>query len=203
LRSKEEKVENLAPPEPPPLTVKPILTGITITDHERKASIIEPAGGPVRGDDRNRRGQVKRVGDVYQGYTITEIQADRMVLTSGTRREVIPLREGSKRAAGGKTPILSTRVVPIGQGSITGGTPVSIGGASMATSPRSQTAPQAGSSGAAGQSAAQSGTSARVVATPQATPQTQQTTAPATPTGDPGQSRVIRTPFGDVVRPVR
>lgn len=202
-RTKEEKVENLAPPETPPLTVKPILVGITITDRERKASIIEPTSTPGRMDSSNRRGQIKRVGDVYQGYTITEIQPDRMVLTSGTRREVIPLREGSKKPSAGKTPILSTRVVPIGQGGITGGTPVSIGGTNIAGSSRPQAGPAAGSTPTAVQPTGQPGTAARVVTMPQITTQPQPAAAPTTPAGDPGQTRILRTPFGDVTRPIR
>jgi hypothetical protein len=195
-RSKEEKVENLAPPEPPPLAVKPILVGITITDRERKASIIEPGGMPGRGDDRGRRAQFKRIGDVYQGYTITEIQSDRIVLTSGTRREVIPLREGSKKASGGKTAILSTRVVPIGPGGITGGAPVSISGANVGALSK---APAAGAS----PPAAQTPTTTRIGATVQPTPPTQPTTTPAAGSGGTTPSRIIRTPFGDIVRPER
>ena len=195
-RSKEEIVVNLAPPEPPPLAVKPILVGITIMDTERKASIIEPGGAPGL-NERGRRAQFKKIGDVYQGYTITEIQPDRIVLTSGTRREVIPLREGSKKASGGKTAILSTRVVPIGQGGIVGGTPMSVGGAAIAAPPRTSVTQIGTTSPAANQPAAQTVSPAR------ATPAAQPAAAPSAPAGDPGASRIIRTPFGDVVRPVR
>jgi hypothetical protein len=112
-RSKEDKVEETAPPEPPPLTQKPILVGITISGTQRMAAIIDPAGSP---QNQNRRAQNKRIGDVYHGYTITDITSDRIVLESGTRKEIIPLHEGSKRSRGGKTSVVATRVVSIGTG---------------------------------------------------------------------------------------
>ncbi len=203
-RTKEEKVENTAPPEPPPLTQKPILVGVTITDTTRQASIIDPT---VR-EERNRRAQaqIKRIGDVYQGYTITEISPERIVLESGSRREVIPIHEGSKRKDSGKTPILSTRIVPFGAGTIAGGTAVSIGSTSAAAPSRgtsttvvtsgpnvTNTTVTTSPSGAA-QPAART-TSATGTAQPAPT------AAPAT-NAAPG-TRIIRTPFGDIVRPVR
>jgi hypothetical protein len=198
-RTKEEKVENSAPPEPPPLAQKPILTGITITDTERKASIIDPT---VPADQRNRRGLIRKIGDVYQGYTITEIAADRIVLESGTRKEVIPLREGSKRSQGGKTPILSTRIVSFGGGGAAGGTPVSVASGGTSASP----------------SATSARTSVAPIGTPNQTVTAQpgvvvQTGVPAGARGmppaqqgqqgDPPATRIIRTPFGDIVRPAR
>jgi hypothetical protein len=201
-RVKEDKVENSAPPEPPPLAQKPILTGITITDTERKASIIDPTAAA---DQRNRRGMIRKIGDVYQGYTITEIAADRIVLESGTRKEVIPLREGSKHSQGGKTAILSTRVVSFGGGGTTGGTPVNAASGGMM-------APPAGTSTRTSVTAIGSQTQT-VTVQPGATVQS---AAPASGRGMPpagqGQqaqpgnapaTRVIRTPFGDIVRPVQ
>jgi hypothetical protein len=198
-RTKEDKVENIAPPEPPPLAQKPILTGITISDMERRASIIDPT---VPADPRGRRGQIKKIGDVYQGYTITEIASDRIVLESGTRKEIIPLREGSKHSQGGKTAILSTRVVSFGGGGAVGGTPVSVisGMVSAAAVPpaRSPVTPI--------------GTPAQTV-TPQ--PGMAVQTAPMTrvnPSAQPAQqskpgetpaTRIVRTPFGDYVRPAQ
>jgi hypothetical protein len=190
-RSKEDKPDNSAPPEAPPLTQKPILVGVTITDAERKASIIDVT---APADQQNRRESIRKIGDVYQGYTITEIAPDRIILESGTRKEVIPLREGSKRGQGGKTPILSTRVVPFGGGGTAGGTPVSVvasratGAPSGATPARTSVSPIGASTQAA---PAQRGTVTRT-ATPAA--ESVQEGQPAT--------RVIRTPFGDIVRPV-
>ncbi len=133
LEAKKIKVEILAPPEPPPLAQKPILVGVTI-DTQPRASIIDPTVP----QGRDRRAQIKRIGDVYQGYTITEISPERMVLESGTRKEIIPLHEGTKRGQQGKTPILSTRVVPFGGGGITGGTPISVSGGPGAAPPRTR-----------------------------------------------------------------
>ncbi len=122
-RSMEEKGETAAPLETPPLVQKPILVGVVISDTQKTATIIDPS---VASPNQTRRAQIKRVGDFYHGYKITAIDPDRIVLESGTRREIIPLHEGSKRARGGKTPVLSTRVAAIGSGSAGGGIPVSV-----------------------------------------------------------------------------
>jgi hypothetical protein len=199
-RSKEAKVENLAPPEPPPLAQKPILIGVTVTDKERTASIIDPAVQPSP-NDRGRRSQFKKIGDVYQGYTITEILPDRIVLESGTRREVIPLREGSKRAQGGKTPILSTRIVPIGAGGASGGTIVNVAGSTPGAAPQRTAVTSIGSP------AAPAGSQPATVIQP--APARSTAVQPASPSAQPspaGESvptRVIKTPFGDIVRPAR
>ena len=67
----------------------------------------------------NQSVQVKRIGDVYQGYQLTQINPDSIYLESGTSREIIPLHEGTKQLQGmGKTPITATQVVSIGTGSI-------------------------------------------------------------------------------------
>jgi hypothetical protein len=195
-RSKEEKVENLAPPEPPPLAQKPILVGISITDKERTASIIDPAAQPSP-NERGRRGQVKKIGDVYQGYTITEILPDRIVLESGTRKEVIPLREGSKRAQGGKTPILSTRVVPVGAGGASGGMMINVAGSAPGAAPQRTSVAPIGSP-AGSQPAPPARSTAVQPATQQAPP-----AAPPSPAGDSVPTRIIKTPFGDIVRPAR
>ena len=197
-RSKEEKVENTAPPEPPPLAQKPILVGTTITDTERKASIIDPT---AQADVRNRKGSIKKIGDVYQGYTITEIAADRIILESGTRKEVIPLREGSKRGQGGKTAILSTRIVSFGGGGITGGTPVTAAtgniGASAASTPGRTPVTPIGTSTSTATAQAAAAAQATVVSPARATP-SPPSGQPA-PQGEP-RTRVVRTPFGDIVR---
>jgi hypothetical protein len=66
--------------------------------------------------------QIKRVGDTYHGYTITHINAEDIVLQSGSRMEVIPLHEGSKQPIAGKTAIQPTRVVSFGTMGTTVGT---------------------------------------------------------------------------------
>jgi hypothetical protein len=201
-RTKEEKNES-APPEPPPLAQKPILVGISIADNMKKASIIDPT---APSSDRNRRAQVKRIGDVYHGYTITEIATDHIVLESGTRREIIPLHEGSKRPQAGKTPILSTRVVAFGGGGISGGMPVSVISGST-VSGRTAVAPVASPTAATmtqpigGPPVA---TSQRPV--PANVPSTPSQSIPSQSPGaktDAQGRRIVRTPFGDIVRPNR
>jgi hypothetical protein len=200
-RTKEEKAE-LAPPEPPPLAQKPILVGVSIMDDVKKASIIDPTAPP---SDRNRRGaQVRRIGDVYHGYTITEITGEHIVLESGTRKEIIPLHEGTKRPQTGKTPILSTRIISVGGSGISGGIPVSVvqGGpgsgrptTAAVASPTATTVNQPiGGSPVAGQ---QRPTPANATST---TAQPVPTQNPNIRT-DPQGRRVVRTPFGDIVRP--
>jgi hypothetical protein len=186
-RSKEDKTETLTPPEPPPLAQKPILVGVTIDTQPRASIIINPTAP----QGRDRRAQIKRIGDVYQGYTITEITPERIVLENGTRKEIIPLHEGSKRGPQGKTPILSTRVAPIGGGSVTGGTLINATAGSAAAPPRTAVAP-VGTPAAA---------SSGQTATP-AAPAAQQAQPAQTPaTGTAPKPQGIRTPFGDIYYP--
>jgi hypothetical protein len=160
-RSRDEIMAIPVVPEAPPLAQKPILVGVTISESQKMATIIDPVASPqAQMQAQGRRTQTKRIGDVYQGYTITDITGDHIVLESGTRKETIPLHEGSKRPQGGKTPILSTRVVSFGAGGASTGTPVAISGGGI-TAARGQgvaqvtTVPPApaagGSRGAAGQ----------------------------------------------------
>jgi hypothetical protein len=206
----------------PELRAKPILVGITIAGDLRLASIIEPTvpGLPA---NESRRTQTRRVGDVYQGYTIVDITEDQMILENGPRREVIPLFDSTKaRPQGGKTPIVATRVVNFGGGG--GAAPGQRGPGVVAVGGSAQ--PQGGGAQASGQPA----TVNQVFGTAQAAPpgaqsntartagqtqpgQTQQgrqtpgnTTAPAQPPPawneriDEQGRRVIRTPFGDIIR---
>jgi hypothetical protein len=202
-RSKEDKVaENIAPPEPPPLVQKPVLVGVSIADNQPKALIIDPTAPQQPARDANRRAQTKRIGDVYQGYTITEISPNQIVLESGTRKEVIPLREGTKRNQQGKTPILSTRIVAFGSGGISGGAPVSAGGSpggsSVPVTPRT-TVTSVGSGPATGQPGSVQTSAPNRAAQPSAQPGQ---APPQNPAGD-APVRVIRTPFGDISRPAR
>jgi hypothetical protein len=195
-RTKEEKAE-LAPPEAPPLAQKPILVAVSIADDVKRASIIDPTAPAT---DRNRRAQAKRIGDVYHGYTITEIVADHIVLESGTRKEIIPLHEGTKRPQAGKTAILSTRVISFGGGGISGGIPVSVvgGPGTGRTAPSAVAAPAAQPIG--GSTAA---TQQRPMPANASSPAAQPVPAqnPGIRTDSQGR-RVVRTPFGDIVRPV-
>jgi hypothetical protein len=197
-RTKEEKIDGDASMETPPLTQKPILVGVSIIDNQKRASIIDPSS-PAQG--RNRRSQTKRIGGGYKGYTITDIAPDHIVLESGTRKEIIPLHEGSKKQQSGKTPILSTRVVSIGGGAVTGGAPVAVVGASPAPG---RTAPAPGTPSASTNVIQSMG--GMPVAAPQRTPPTNvtpsQSQVPTTETDAQGR-RIIRTPFGNIVRPNR
>ncbi len=194
-RAREEKEVVAAVPEVPQLQQKPILVGVALAGDQRMASIIDPTvpAGP------GRKTQTKRVGDVYQGYTITDITESEMVLESGARREVIPLHDGSKRTAqAGKTPILATRIVNFGAGS-GGGTPAMAvvssrpGGQGTAASPRGGPQRQAVT---AGQQAA---AKPAVAVTPAQAPQPGSPVNPSEFIDAQGR-RVIRTPFGDIVR---
>jgi hypothetical protein len=76
---------------------------------------MQPGGGG-RGQNRNIQAvQVKKIGDEYDGYEVKEITYDTMVLVRGTRQEVIPLHEGTKRTQNqGKTQNPGTQVVYFG-----------------------------------------------------------------------------------------
>ena len=206
IRSKEEKVDTAQPPEPPPLAQKPILVGVLISDTQRTATIIDPTRGS---QGQSPRSQVKRIGDYYQGYRITSIEADRIVLESGARKEIIPLHEGTKRTRGGKTPILSTRVVPIGSGATGGAIAVNVVGAASGSSrvaaSATAPAPTPGSQPAAAPAATAlprpAAAAQAQTPTPQAPAAKQQPSA-AGATDAQGQ-RIIRTPFGPIVRPNR
>lgn len=212
-RSKEEKTEIAAPAEPPPLVPKPILVGVTLSESEQTAAIIDPS--ETSSASQTKRAQIKRVGDFYRGYKITSITLDRIVLESGTRREIIPLHEGSKRAQAGKTPIIATRVVPIGSSGTGGGSIAVNVVARGAGSTRAPAAAAASSQPATVQTPGVQPRPTGVTAQQQApAAQEQPPAATRTPpavrqqvpapggTAVPG-GRVIRTPFGDIVRPDR
>jgi hypothetical protein len=201
-RTGEEKTDGEASLEPPPLTQKPILVGVSIVDDQKRASIIDPAS-PSQG--RNRRSQIRRIGDVYRGYTITDISATHIVLENGTRKEIIPLHEGSKKQQPGKTPILSTRVVSFSGGAYTGGAQAIAAGSGSPASGRTGTT-AAGTSASATNVLPVGGTggaaSQRTTSTNATPPQQIQTQVPTTETDTQGR-RIIRTPFGNIVRPNR
>ncbi|HSW39442.1 MAG TPA: hypothetical protein VLL97_08125 [Acidobacteriota bacterium] len=200
-RSKDDRADVASVPEVPQLTPRPILVGITITDNHHSALIIDPAAAAQA---RGRRAELKRIGDYYQGYTITGIAPDHIVLESGTRREIIPLHEGSKQAQTGKTPILSTRVVSFGGGGVSGGTPIAGGGAAGtpaggAETARIQAQQPAGMTITVPPEIIAAGGRGRQ-ATVQPAPDEVERTPPAAQP-PPGGARIIRTPFGDIVRP--
>jgi hypothetical protein len=203
-RGNEEVVEAPRPPEPPKLTQKPILVGTIIFDNQYKALIIDPTSTT----SGIRRPEIKRIGDVYRGFTITGIYADHIVLENGTRPEIIPLHEGTKKAQQGRTPIAATRVVAFGGGAMSGG-------AISATSARSAAptrtpAPMPVNSIPPGSQVtitAPGGAPARTIIIPnqpQNQPQSPADTKQQviTQPSDSGTgTRVIRSPFGDIIRP--
>lgn len=199
-RSPESESEIVATPDSLPLTQKPILVGVIIADNQYRALILDPAGSS---QEKNRRIETKRIGDIYRGYTITGIAADHLVLENATRREIIPLHEGSKKGQPGKTPILSTRVVSFGGGGVSGGTPITVPAKSVST-PRVPTvtvnAPPASSSPTI---VMPGGAQARTVPPQTTIISTEEPTEPTLPPTTPGGTRVIKTPFGDIIRPNR
>jgi hypothetical protein len=215
-RSREEEAtEEEVPIDTRPLSRKPVLVGISITDSQKTSLLVDPRESS---QGRSSRAEIKRIGDVYQGYAITEIAPDHIVLESGSQKEIIPLHEGSKNAAGGRTPILSTRVVSIGGGAASGGQPIVNAGQRVAAV-RSVDAPQRAVDAVPNQPAVATNTTIVTPvsqARPEAAVSAQQSAARAqqpqrTPSRQPAQStgsstpktRVVRTPFGDIVRPAR
>jgi hypothetical protein len=201
-RTKEEKVEAApAVPEVPALVVRPILVGVTLVNDQKMASVIDPtaAGG-------GRKSQTRRLGDTYQGYTITDITPDQMVLERGSRREVIPLFDSGKHPAqgapaqSGKTPILPTRVIAFAGGSSGQGVAQPVVGGARTVAAGSPSA----ASGQASQGGAQSSANRNAPAAQGRQVPGAQQPATAQPAGGPVDQqgrRVIRTPFGDIPAP--
>lgn len=203
-RAREEKQDAPAVAEIPVLQVKPVLVGVTITSKQRLAAIIDPATAGTA-----RKAQPKRIGDTYQGYTITDISPTQMVLEYGSRREVIPLFDAAKHPPqAGKTTILPTRVVAFG-GASTGSAASGPAAPAVAVrnSPGSSTVAQIGGAAASGSTGGQSSVARAASPAGRQVPGNPQQAVPAQQQLNPGERvddqgrRVIRTPFGDVVRP--
>ena len=206
LRGKPEEEPKPAVQEAPVLTVKPVLVGVTLSGTHRFASIIDPST-PAQG----RRTQTRRVGDVYQGYTIVDIAENQMVLQNGVRQEIIPLFDSTKQKGGSaRTAIAASRVVAFGPGAA-GAAGAAAPSPSVITNRPQQAAaptPSTGAAAAVGQPAG--GTGQPSVRTTIPPPQTQtrqvpgnapqqQPLAPNERIDEQGR-RIIRTPFGDIVR---
>jgi hypothetical protein len=211
-RSKEEIPATPVEQPPPPLQ-NPILVGTLISGNTKIASIIDPiASTASQGQNRRSNTQDKKIGDVIQGYTVTNITSEYMVLEFGTRQVVIRLHEGIKRAEGGKTNTTPPRVIAFGGAGgagIGGGlAPGASGGAPISVS-------VGAASTARGQPPTPAGPiPANIVITPSGnrggfTIQTQPpgTTGSTGTTGSktaPQPSRgntPVRSPFGDLARP--
>jgi hypothetical protein len=218
-RSKEEI--QVAPIEaPPPPLQNPILVGTLISGKNKIASIIDPvSSGAAQGVKRRSDIQDKKIGDVIQGYTVTDITSEHMVLEFGTRQVVIRLHEGIKRADGGKTVTSPTRVIAIGGagGASVGGQimPGAAGGGGLTPA----TIQIGGAGGASrGQPPATSAPiPSNIVITPGGTRgsftiQTQPPTGTTGTTGTTGArggpqgnrgNQPVRSPFGDLARPTQ
>jgi hypothetical protein len=212
-RAREEKTEAQPVVESPPLAVKPVLVGVTIFGKQRQALITDPTLPP------NRQNSTKKLGDVFQGYIITDITESQIVLENGPRREIIPLYDGSKHTNNaGKTPIIATRTVPFGPGGpSSGGGPVIVGGqptvvaagpSRSGTSPTTPSTTPAGISGAPQMISNTNREPAVPIGSPRGVIQpNQQQSQPSRNSGsfnegvDTQGRRVIRTPFGDIVQP--
>jgi hypothetical protein len=161
---------------------------------------------------QGRRTKIVRLGDTFEGYTVTDISANRMVLEYGDQREVIPLYDPAKHPApSGKTPIIATRVVNFGAAAGSG----SAGSRRTTTQPRATqqaaratnepnrrvvtTSSPTTTRRASGRSDSQQ---SRQGATRQGSISRQSAPKKATnETIDDQGRRIIRTPFGDIVRP--
>jgi hypothetical protein len=108
----------------------------------------------VAARNTNRQVMIKRVGDFYYGYKITQINPENIVLEYGSRKEIIPLHEGFKQASGGKTDIKPTQVVIFGSdtGNTTSGTsqPTRQGNQPTAQPTQGRTGTQGGGGGGMG-----------------------------------------------------
>ena len=194
------------------LNPRPALVGVTLSSTERLALVRQSSA--AGGQKAQADAQVRRVGDVIQGFKITEITERHMVLEYGAQREIIPLYDQTRQAtSSGKTPILATRVVTFGGAGASGKKPAGAS-AKPAASPvrttstavrsaqqsRQQTSRASGST-----TRGQPAPATRTAASPGASPPA--TTSSNSPTGSTWNSRVdaqgrriIRTPFGDIVR---
>jgi hypothetical protein len=157
---------------------------------------VSPSPGtPNAAQNMIRQAQIKRIGDTYQGYTITSITAEYMVLESAGRRETIPLHEGSKQPTGEKTPIQAIRLVSIGPG-----------GSATSSSPTGMPSGRQGSPVTAmmpTNNQPNTGRQGRSTMATTTNPMPSRGTFPQPPggggTGTDGN--LIRTPFGDIIRP--
>ncbi len=205
-----EKSDKTQSPPSLALNPRPALVGVTLSSRERLALVRQSSA--ARGQKAQADAQVRRVGDVIQGFKITEITERHMVLEYGAQREVIPLYDQTRQASSsGKTPILATRVVTFG-GAGSSGKPTGAG-AKPAASPvrttstvvRNTQQSRQQTSRASAASRGQPAPATRTAASPGAS--SPAPTSSNSPTGSTWNSRVdaqgrriIRTPFGDIVR---
>ena len=219
LRGKDVVEPAVAAPPMQPMAQnqRPILVGTIMVDDNYQALMIDPTT-PVRGG--RRIPETRRIGDVYRGYTITRIAAGQVVMENGARSETIEFSSNPQRpvvpnvrAAAG-----ATRVVPIGPGG-TGGSGITVVTTATQTPvrnvPAAQNTPVRPGAPVGNQqniSVVNGGAVANrqpaaiqqeeIAPTAPQPPQTiQNQPQPAKPAPGRGQQRIIRSPFGDIVRP--
>jgi hypothetical protein len=192
-----------------PAAQKPTLVGVIISDKQKVATLQEPRTG-------GRTGQVllKKVGDTYQGYTITGIETDHIVLDNGIQKATLALNDTSQPAPNRKTVTVPTRVVPFGNtaATATASAAIVVGQTLPTRSIPGRTTPQTANTPTdninqnfivpvpGGQTGRQT-TQAETPAAAQATTQQPATQQPAANTANPnGGTRIIRTPFGEILR---
>lgn len=204
----------------PPLNPKPTLMGVATVGDAPRAFIQN-----VRAQAGQKATKTLKLGDTYEGYKVSKIQRNRVELTytsssGNVTTQVLDLNDPAQRGPRpqGKTPVTQSQVISVG------GQPVNAGGqqAAAAALPPGQALDEQGrrvvrtpfgdvlqGGGAAG------GTPARAGLSPaqqlqqqqlqeQTTLQQQQKQNAAPPRNqiiDDQGRRVIRTPFGDIVRP--
>lgn len=189
---------------------KPILVGVILAENQKVATIREPV----------RRGsssevQMKQIGDTYQGYKVTAIEPDHIVLENGSQREMIYLNDSSQPASRAKTSVVATRVVPIGGATSAANTQTFVvldrsGASRTIQMPVTSRGANAGATNEATNAqsgiivvapAGQPGAQQPTAATTQGTAQQPATQLPAVnPAALQRGTRVIRTPIGDVIR---
>ncbi|MBN2317666.1 MAG: hypothetical protein JXR49_01240 [Acidobacteria bacterium] len=210
-RSREDSGESPVQSGTMPASQRPILVGVILTEDQKIASILEP-----RGRGRNSEVQMKRVGDEYAGYTVAEIESDHIVLDNNGQKEIITLDDSAQTARRGRTSNVPTRVVSIGGGATTGNIPVSVvaGGTGASRTPPASAArtvnPQADNNvrntvvavSGIQPGGQQTDPTAEGNAQQQGNTQSPKSQTPVpTPAGIQRDPRVIRTPFGDIIRP--
>ncbi len=132
-RKPDDKQDATPQPEIRALQSKPVLVGTVVAGSRRLAMILDPS--PAPGSSSKTR--MMRVGDVYQGFVVTEITDLSMVLESGPSKEIIDLHDTSKPAQTGKTVVGLARVVNFGssQGGTSVAATVTPGGTRPTTTP--------------------------------------------------------------------
>jgi len=224
LRGGEDVTLAVAPKPTPLPNPKPTLVGTIMIDGQYTASVINPT---VQQRGVPNAPETWRVGDSFRGFKVTAIEAEQMVLENGDIREFIPLNRTARRAQAARPTVASsaTRVVSIGPGGKASGAINVVTATASAGSGRAATRPgqpppgqqvQGPGQPPQGQVRISSGDMADIAIT-EAWPENAQPEPQVRPAQKPGQKpqpevgarpapgvrqqRVVRSPFGDIIRP--